>query len=264
MFNSNSPSLSDIAAVTGRNNDGFGDGNGWWILIILFAIFGGWGNRGWGGTGDNGSMSPTNGYVLATDFATLERKIDGVNNGLCDGFYAMNTGMLNGFNAVNTNVAAGFAGVNNAVCTLGYQNAQLINGVNTSLMQSTNTLQAQLNDCCCENRAAIAQVRYDMATNACATNNAINQAAQNIMQNCNNNYRSLHDEMVQFKLDSKDEKIAERDAIIAELRLAASQAAQNNYLIGQLRPAAVPAYNVPNPYNGYGFQCCNAVNNGCC
>lgn len=43
MFNSNGPSLADIAAVTGnRNNDGFGEGNGWWILIILFAIFGGY------------------------------------------------------------------------------------------------------------------------------------------------------------------------------------------------------------------------------
>lgn len=54
MFNS-SPSLADIAAVTGGNrNDGaWGDG-GWWVLIILFALFGGWGGYGFGGNGGGG------------------------------------------------------------------------------------------------------------------------------------------------------------------------------------------------------------------
>ena len=55
MFNGNSPSLADIAAVTGNNKDGWGDGNGWWVLIILFAIFGGWGNGFGGGYGNAGA-----------------------------------------------------------------------------------------------------------------------------------------------------------------------------------------------------------------
>lgn len=60
MFNMGSaPSLSDIAAVTkDGNGDGWGNGNGWWVLIILFAIFGGWGN-GWGGQGRNGEGCAT-------------------------------------------------------------------------------------------------------------------------------------------------------------------------------------------------------------
>lgn len=60
MFNTGAmPSLADIAAVTGNKNDGgWGDGNGWWVLIILFAIFGGWGNGGWGGNGANGGATP--------------------------------------------------------------------------------------------------------------------------------------------------------------------------------------------------------------
>lgn len=112
MFNNTGTgySLADIAAATGRNNnDGvFGnEGGAWWIIILfLFAFAGGWGNGGYGpfgGTGSTGS-GITDGYILTSDFANIERKIDTVNGGLCDGFYAMNTGMLNGFAGINQNI----------------------------------------------------------------------------------------------------------------------------------------------------------------
>lgn len=205
MFNSNMPSLSDIAAVTGNN--GFGGGEGWWVLIILFALFGGWGN---GGNGWQRSSVQDN-YVLASDFSNIERKIDSVNNGLCDGFYAMNTSLLNGFN-----------------------------NIGTMIMQGTNTLQAGQN----------------------AISGQIQRMGQDIMMNCNNNYRALHDELVQARIDAKDEKIAEQAAIINNLNLRASQEAQNNYLVSTLRPTAIPAYQVENPYYGYGYNCCNR--NSCC
>lgn len=232
MFNTNGLSLSDIAAVTDRNGDGIGGNNGWWILIVLLALFGGWGNRG-GAFGYDGSGA-SSGYVLASDFSNIERKIDGVNNGLCDGFYAMNTGMLNGFAGVNAAISSGFAGVNNAVCTLGYQDSQNANGINTNLMQSTNALQAQLNQCCCENREAIAQVRYDMATNQATTNQLISQTAQNIMQNCNANYRSLHDEMVQSQLAAKDAEIARLNSLVERQNLRASQLDQTADIVNQV------------------------------
>lgn len=249
MFNNNGmaavPSLSDIAAVTGNNNNGFGTGEGWWVLIILCALFGGF-NGGWGGNrgcGYGGGSGAADNYVLASDFSNIERKIDGVNNGLCDGFYAQNTNMLTGFSNTNAAIASGFAGVNNAVCTLGYQNAQLINGVDTNLMQAVNTLQAgqtalgtQLAQCCCDNRAAVADLKYTMA-----------QQGQEIMQNCNANYRSLHDEMFALQMSAKDEKIAALTAQVQALNLAASQQAQNNYLISQLK----------------GDGCCGA-RSGCC
>lgn len=235
MNMANGMTPADVAAVMDRNGDcdGFGGNNGWWILIILFAIFGGWGNGAWG---RNGGVQED--YVLATDFANIERKIDGVNNGLCDGFYAMNTGMLNGF-----------AGVNNAICNLGYQSAQLANDVNGSIrdLAAQSALQAS-------------NARYESASQACATQNAINQAAQSIMQNDNCNYRQLHDEIVAIQMSNKDEKIAEQQSQITALNLAASQFAQNQYLINQLRPAPVPAYQVANPfayqYNGCCTPCC--------
>lgn len=238
MLNANMPSLADIAAVT-DNKDGFGGNNGWWILIILFALFG-WGRGGYGFGGGDGVGEN---YVLATDFATLERKLDGVNNGIC----SLGYDQLGQINATQAQIAAGFNGVDNAVCTLGYQNAQLING-----------LSAQLAQCCCDNRAEIAQVRYDMATNNCATNTLINQQAQNIMLNCNENYRQLNDRLTQMEMSAKDETIANLRAQLDKCDLATSQARQNEYLISRLQPAPVPAYQVANPY-------CNCGNfNSCC
>lgn len=217
MFNTNGLSLSDIAAVT-NGNDGFGGNNGWWILIILFALFGWGGNGGYVGAGGGAQRD----YVLASDFANIERKIDGVNNGLCDGFYAMNTGMLNGFNTVNTNIL------------------QAQNG----LVAGQTALSNQLATCCCENKQQIADLKYAMA-----------QSQAEIMQNCNANYRSLHDEMVAAQIEAKNTQIAQLTAMLDKAELKASQEAQNNYLVAQLKPSPIPAYTVPNPYASYGYPC---------
>lgn len=139
-------SLADIAAATGnnsRNNDAFGDGNAaWWI--VLFLIFG-WGRNGFGGGfGGNGGGVGEN-YVLATDFATIERKLDGVNNGLCDGFYAMaqqfsntNQNVANSTAALQQTLCQGFSGVNQAIVTNGYETRLGINGLASQLANCLN------------------------------------------------------------------------------------------------------------------------------
>jgi len=251
MLNSSSPSLADIAAVTGTNNDSsWGNGNGWWVLIILFAIFGGWGN-GW--NNGNGSTVGTDTLDSALqrgfDNQSVMNKLNGLENGLCDGFYAVNTSLLNGF-----------ATQQNAVQQGQFTLQQAINDASVANMQNTNAIQTQLSNCCCENREAIAQTRYDLATDTCAVTTAISQAARDITDNANANYRAIHDELVQAQLDAKNEKIAEQASLIQSLNLAQSQANQNQYLINQLRPAAVPAFNVPNPYASYGYGCyCNSA-----
>lgn len=216
MFNGNNgPSLADIAAVTGNNNDGFGGNNGWWVLIILFALFGGWGNGG--AFGGNSGVGFTLG-VPATQAdvfnQSLISKLDGVTYGIADSTYALNNAITSGF----------------AAAELGRSNQMMAD------MQRDFALQQALSDCCCQNREAIAQVRFDNATNACAITTAINNAAQQIMQNDNANYRSLHDENVAMQIEAKNNKIADYQAEIASLRLTASQIAQNQYLISQLRP----------------------------
>lgn len=124
MFNnSNGYSLADIAAATGSNNrnDGMWDNGAWWIIILFLFCFNGgmWGN-GFGrgmGAGSPAYQGTTTREEIAYGFDMngLQNSIRGVQQGLCDGFYAMNTGMLNNF-----------AGVNNAVCSLGYQTVNLL------------------------------------------------------------------------------------------------------------------------------------------
>lgn len=216
MFNnSNVPSLSDIAAVTGNGN-GFSGNNGLWIIIILFALFGGWGNGAWGA----GSQGASANYVLASDFATLQRQID----------------------TLGSDLKGSVVSIANGISSLGYDQLAQMNGINNNINQSTNNLTAQLSNlgfqfqqCCCDNKQQIAQVRYDMATGNNAITVAINNAAQQIMQNDNANYRQLHDENVAIQMSAKDDRIAALTAQVNALNLAASQSAQNEYLIAQLK-----------------------------
>lgn len=102
----------------GNNNGAFGNNGDWIWAFLLFAILG---NGAWGiGGGYGGRGGVADNYVLATDFATIERKLDGVNNGLCDGFYAQNTNMLNGFAAVQQALCQGFNGINASITDVGY------------------------------------------------------------------------------------------------------------------------------------------------
>jgi len=217
-------------APTGMMNSGFGGFGGdgaWWIIILFLFVFCGWGGNGWGNNGNSGGV--VDGYVLTSDFANVERKIDSVNQGLCDGFYQQ-AQLVNGTNMAMAN---GFA-----QAELSRSNQQ------AALMQQLNAMQMQAANCCCENRAAIAQVRYDMATQACDTRNTVQNATRDIIDANNQNSRAILDFLTQSKLSDLQ---AENQG----LKLAASQAAQNSYLVSQLRPSPIPAYTVQNPY------CCN-------
>lgn len=218
-----------VAPANGGNSGGFGwGGDGAWLIILflIFAVFG-WGGNGWGNNGNSGGV--VDGYVLTSDFANVERKIDSVNQGLCDGFYQQ-AQLVNGTNMAMAN---GFA-----QAELSRSNQQ------AALMQQLNAMQMQAANCCCENRAAIAQVRYDMASQACDTRNTVQNATRDIIDANNQNSRAILDFLTQSKLSDLQ---AENQG----LKLAASQAAQNSYLVSQLRPSPIPAYTVQNPY------CCN-------
>lgn len=271
MFNSGSNcySLADIAAVTnggyGNNgNGGWGD-DAWWI-ILLFLFAGGWGyGNGFGG---NGGGTAREEIAYGFDMNGLENGVRGVQQGLCDGFYAMNTGMLNGFNGIQSTLCQGFAGVN-AGMSQGFaginagmnQNTadiiQTINADTIANMQNTNAINAgitalgtQLAQCCCdsryENAKNYADLSYALATQACDTRRAIADSTRDIIDSNNAGVRSILDFLTQ-------DKIATLTAENQSLKFAASQSAQNAYLVGQLKePCAVPAYVVPNPNCCYG------------
>lgn len=264
MFNSNGGySLADIAAAAGdgRNNGAWGEGNGaWWIIILFLFVFCGWGNGNNGFFGGRNNGGAIDGYILTSDFGNIERKIDGVNNGLCDGFYAVNSSLLNGFANAQAQISNEFRGVDNKICTLGYQTQQGFNDMNLANITNTNNIVSQLSAmaaqdarCCCETQRQIergfADTNYNMATQNCETRRTVADSTRDIIDNVNANTRSILDFLTQDKISTLQN---ENQA----LRLSASQNAQNNYLVNALRPNPIPAYPVPNPYayNGCGYQ----------
>ena len=229
-------SASDIALLqgNGRNNgDGFGDGNGWWIILFFLCMFG-WGGRGFGGFGGfgGGSGSAVDGYVLTSDFANIERKIDGVNNGLCDGFYTQ---------------------------------AQLVNGVNMNIMQGNNAIQSQLAQCCCDIREGISGINYNLATQACGIGRQIESGfAQTNYNMAAQNCQTLQaidkvgDRVIDYLANEKMQSLRDENQA---LRLAASQQAQNNYLVDQLgQKCPIPAYITCNPFAPVQNNCCCGCN----
>lgn len=230
-------SASDVALLTGNNNGFGGNGdNAWWI--ILFLIFG-WGRNGFGG-GYGGGSGVADNYVLATDFATIERKLDGVNSGICDATFALNNTMTNGFAATQQTLCQGFSGVNQAISNSAF---------NTE--RGLWNLSSQFADCCCQTQRAIDGVNYNMAMNTNGIQQTLCSTTRDLIENQNANYRALHDEIVANRMEDKNAQIAAQQNEINALRLAASQAKQNSYLVNELRPCPVPAYITCNPYQSY-------------
>ena len=230
-------SASDVALLsgnTGRNNDGFGDNSGWWIIVFLIFALGGFGRNGFG-SGFGGGSGVADNYVLATDFATIERKLDAVNNGICDATFALNNTINNGFFGVQNSLTQGFG------------------GLNTALLQGNYALSSQLSDCCCTIERGLDRVNYNNVINTNAIQQTLCNSTRDIIESQNANYRAIHEELVANKLEAKNDRIAEQQNEINALRLKASQEAQNAYLINELKPCPVPAYITCNPYQSYSY-----------
>ena len=239
MFSNNcyGASVPLVANLDGNCNNGWGNDGGWlWFIVVIFAIFG-WGGNGFGWGGNNGR----DGYPCVTqadvraavDQQTLISKLDQQTYGLATSTYDLNNTLMNGFH-----------GVDNAVCQIGYQT-----------QQGFNNLGHQISDCCCATREAIQGVNYNMATQTNAIQNAMCNNTRDIIENQNANSRAVLDFLV-------NDKIATLQTENQNLKLKASQAEQNTYLVNQLRPCPIPAYSVPNPfccYTGYANNNC-----GCC
>lgn len=201
-----------VVDVAGNNGGMFGGGDGWWTIIIFALIFG-WNRGGYGGGCDSGNSGNgvVAGYTLATDFANLERKIDGVNSGLCDGFYETNTSMLNGFANVNQTISNGFYSSELSRC-----NQQ------AALMQELNSMQRSADNCCCDLKEAIQGVNYNLATQMCDTRNLI----QNVARDITDSQQAGTREILGFLTNNR---IRELESENQSLKLAASQNAQNMY-----------------------------------
>ena len=256
------------------NGGGFFGNEGLWAVIILAIIFG-WGNgNGFGGRnsggngGDNVTVVPYpapacgtgygGGYPTeailqrALDTQTIIGKLDGNTQGLCDGFYAQS----NAINGLGTTIMQTAAQAELAEC-----NRQAI------LMQQLHQMGYNQQDCCCQIKSAIGDVKYQMAADTCDIKASIRDVGRDIIDNQNANYRGLMDFMVQSKMEALQ---AENQT----LKLEKSQAAQNGYIdaignsiVARLQqPQPVPSYQVPAPYPYCVPQTggCDCGGNRCC
>ena len=254
--------VPNLVTTTGNNcGNGFGgfmNGDGIWA-IILFALIFGYGRNGFGGGfgGYGGGSGIGENYVLATDFANIERKIDGVNNGLCDGFYAQNTNMLNGSASVQQTLCQGFSGIDraiadtnsnlaNAICTLGYQNQAGFNQINNSLQSCCCDISRQISDCCCDLKTMNLENRYLNEKQTCDIVNAINAGNQRLVDiYTNDKIEALRAENVALKGKISDDYQADR-------------------IINKLSPCPSPAYLVANPNCCYDYTVTRNTGCGCC
>lgn len=197
MFNTNGPSLADIAAVTGNNNGGFADGNGWWVLIILFAIFGGWGNTGYG----RGGSGAADNYVLASDFANIQRQID----------------------SATADIKAATTSIGNGLSSLGYDQLAQMNGINNNINTAQNNLMAQLNAMQAQNSQCCCEMKYLIAEQSCQTRQAIADSTA-----------AINARLDAMEKNAMQDKINQLTADNQALRFHASQMDQNAYLVAQL------------------------------
>lgn len=308
MFNSgnSTPFTMPVTPAYGNGGGMGGWGNDWIALAILALIFGdGWGmggmggmgmflpfmfmNGGFGGFGGNGcGCGNGNSNAIQADIQrgfdtqSIIGKLDGINNGLCDGFYAVNTSILNAQSGIQNSLCQGFNSVNTNIMQGNFGLQQAINSAAVANMQGQNALQSQLANCCCETQRAIDGVNYNMATNTCAITNQMNNNTRDIIESQNAGTRAILDYLCQ-------DKISTLQAENQSLKLAASQADQNNFIAATQSAQTAelirrlgadcpqPAYVVQPPqpvtfptnccggvnYAGYGNNSCGC-NSGCC
>ena len=220
-----------LAVMNSKDRDDWG--GSWMWVIFLFFIFAIFFNRGGFGAGSDcatqGSLTRAELYD-GLNYNQLENAVRGVQQGLCDGFYAQNTTMLQGFNGVDKELCQGFNSVNSNIANLGYQQQQ----------------------CCCDLGRSIDNVRAEAYKNTCEITNAIHSEGEQTRALINaNTMQELRD-----RLEARD-----RDLLSANFQI--SQQSQTSNLINQLRPFPTPAYITCSPYHSAFGSGCGINNCGC-
>lgn len=228
-----------MPAGYGNGGMGFGNDNGWWILLLfLFGMNGGWGNNG--GYGGGNGLYP---WMNQADITTsgfqnqmLNTQLMGIQNSVTAGFGDVQNSLCSGFAGVNANISNGFA-----QAEIGENARQMAN------MQQLFGLQSQLSQCCCDNRLATCQTQNIVQSEGAATRLAIQNQTQQII-----------DKMCQQEIDNlKAQNLALQNQVNMQ-NLAASQTAQTaaliadntmqtQYIVNRVAPYPIPAYTVANP-----------------
>lgn len=251
--NGNGMYMPVAPAYMGGGNSGFGGwgGDGWWIILFLFAMMnGGWGMGGFG-------MGGFGGMMLGYDFPWLMAGQQNINSNTNEGFQNallndnitsvrdsisdLSTQICGGFGNVSTQLCNGFNGVTNAVNSAQNALAQQLYtnqisdlersfAAQTATTQGMNNIQSQLAQCCCDNRLATNDLKYTIATENCADRAALSDGLRDVLTATQAQTQRILDQLCQDKIDAKNDEISALRQQIAMKDLAASQVAQNAFI----------------------------------
>lgn len=281
--NSNGFYMPVAPAYGGGYGGGFGGfgGDGWWIILLLLAFNGGWGGMGGFGGGWGGMMG------LGFDFPWLLNGQNQINTNVSDGFrdaqlHDSITSVRDGVSNLATQLCGCCGDIQNTLCSGFAGVTASVNGAQNALSQQINANElASLNRSFAEQTAnmqgfngvnsGVADLRYTVATEACADRAAVNDALREVIAANTASTQRILDQLCQDKIDAKNEKIAELQQTIAMKDLAASQTAQNAFIaqgfaneVDQLynRLSSCPVPTTP-VYGRTPIFTCNGNNAGC-
>ena len=225
-----------VSPMYGSGNGGFMDGNGWWILILFLLL----GNNGWGGFGGgfgggelypwmNNSQNINSGFrdqMINDNITSIRDGVYGISNQLCSGFAGTTAAVTGAQNAIAQQLYA------NQIADLERSFA-----AQTASTAGMSAIQSQLAQCCCDNRAATADLKYTVATEACADRTAAATNTRDIIEAQTRGTQAILDKLCALELDGVKGQLAaaqrENVGLQNQLNMAAlreSQTAQNAFI----------------------------------
>ena len=216
---------------------GFGDSNGWWVLLLFLLIGGnGWGNGFGGGFGGN-DLYPWMNQSNQINGGFRDQMINDNVTEIRSGVNNIQTQLCNGFNDVQMGLANGFAGVEQGANARQIANMQQAFAAQTAVTQGMNDIGMSLQNCGCENRAGLADLKYTVATENCADRTAAYQNTRDIIDSQTRGTQAILDKLCQLELDgvkaqveAKNDRISELQTQLNMANLQASQTAQNAFI----------------------------------
>lgn len=192
----------------GGGNGGFGFGGDWAWILLLLVLFGGWNNGG--------------GFGM-------------------DGIYPwMNQSNLISGGFQNAALGDQLTGISSAINSNAIANLERSFAAQTAATQGVFDLSSQLAQCCCENRLATANLNSTILAENCADRAALSDGIRDIIANQTAATQRILDMMCSDKIDAKNDEIARLRQEVYMKDLAASQAAQNAYLLSYIAPRPTP------------------------
>lgn len=262
LTDENGMNTTMLVSPTGGNMGGgfgnaFGGDGSWWILLLFILLGNGgmWGGFGAGNYGMIGSeMYPwmnqanltSSGFqnqMLNDNVTSIRDGISNLSTQLCGCCGDIQNSLCNGFAGVNATVNSGFSQAEIAANSRQMANMQQAFNAQTAVTAGMNSLAQGLQNCCCENRAGIADLKYTVATENCADRAALSDGIRDVIANQTANTQRILDQLCADKIDAKNDEISALRQQLAMKDLAASQVAQNAFIANEINQQNETFYN---------------------